>query len=51
MRAWIENQYGEITCELQVNGEDEFVIPEGTDPWPCFFCEGDTYTVKVERNE
>ena len=49
MRAWIENQYGENVCELTVNGDDEFVIPEGEEVFPCFLSEGDTYTVKVER--
>ena len=49
MRAWIENQYGENVCELIVNGDDEFNIPEGMEVFPCFLCEGDTYTVKVER--
>ena len=26
-----------------------FNIPEGTEVFPCFLCEGDAYTVKVER--
>lgn len=42
----IVDQYGEVVCKLEKINDDEYIIPDGDDPWPCFFCVGDTYTVK-----
>lgn len=53
MRAWIENQYGEVITDLKVINDDEFVLPDGVSAdelIPAFFCKGDTYRVCTDED-
>ena len=51
-RAFIKDRYGEVIQELEPSEiiEDGWVIPNGDDPFPCFFEDGDTFTVVVEED-
>ena len=46
----IKNQYGEVICYLEKNEFGYWSIPDGDDPFPSDFDEGDTFVVCKEED-